>query len=263
MLRKALRDGNPSTLLRRNTSHGLIVAVDPDSIMDSEVVRQGYYEPEILDAILTHLPENEVFWDVGANFGMHAITVQSLRPNARVIAFEPSPVPLSRLTYNVLLNASQVTILPIALGNATGYAQMEIKVSGNTGISSLSPWPGSRYDGHLTARVETGDALISSGLVPRPSVIKIDVEGFEREVLVGLSCLCDSAKNLTLVFESNAEKLGPIMELLEASGFTVSPIFAVGQSSGTNYLARKTQGHRLIMAQLELGGSQLEHGEEV
>lgn len=221
------------------------MAVDPDSIMDSEVLRHGYYEPEILDAILTHLPENGVFWDVGANFGMHAITVQSLRPNARIIAFEPSPVPLSRLTYNVLLNASQITILPIALGNAAGYEQLEIKVSGNTGISSLSPWPGSRYDGQVKARVETGDALIASGLVPRPSVIKIDVEGFEREVLMGLSCLCDSAKDLTLVFESNAEKLGPIRELLEASGFTISPIFAAGQSSGTNYLARKPKAKDL------------------
>jgi len=240
LLRAALRDGNPSTVLRCHTPHGLTFAVDPDSIMDSEVLRHGYYEPEILDAILEHLPENGVFWDVGANFGMHAITVQSLRPGARVIAFEPSPAPLSRLTHNVILNASQITILPIALGNSAGYADMEITVSGNTGISSLSPWSGAQYDGHIKARVETGDAVISCGLAPRPSVIKIDVEGYEREVLVGLSCLCSSAKDLTLIFESSAEKLGPVREMLYASSFTVSPIFAAGRNSGVNYLARKS-----------------------
>lgn len=216
------------------------MAVDPDSIMDSEVIRHGYYEPEILEAILAHLPENGVFWDVGANFGMHSITVQSLRPDARVISFEPTPAPLARLTYNATLNASQIAILSVALGDTAGYARMEVKVSGNTGISSLSPWPGSKYDGHITVRVETGDALIVSGLVPEPSVIKIDVEGFEYQVLLGMSGLRDRAKTLTLVFESNPEKLGPIRETLEGNGFSISPIFAAGRSRTANYLARKS-----------------------
>lgn len=237
-LRRTLRDGNPSTLIRCKTRHGLTFALDPDSIMDAEVIHSGYYEPEILEAILQHLPERGVFWDCGANIGIHAISVQHLRPQAQVFAFEPAPAAMARLALNAHMNASPISIMGFALGPGAGYAPMSIKVSGNTGIASISPWPGSQYDGQMTVHVESGDALVGAGVAPAPSVLKIDVEGFEHQVLLGLGRTL-AAADVALIFESAGDKLPPIADLLAGHGFRVSPIDAGRGRDSANYLARK------------------------
>jgi len=159
------------------STDGLILAIDPEAYPDAPFLNGGYYEREVLNAILANLGGDGVLWDVGANAGWHAVTTKYLRPDATVIAFEPAPFAAFRLMMNAEINNLDVSLLPIALGEQSGYQTLSVKIAGNSGQSSLNPWPGIKYDSEMLCRVEAGDALIENGTARSPTVIKLDIEG--------------------------------------------------------------------------------------
>src|SRR5664279_4940460 len=61
------------------TKYGSVFRLRPHDYIDNIVLREGYYESEVLDAMLKTVPANGVLWDVGANFGLHSITLKKLR----------------------------------------------------------------------------------------------------------------------------------------------------------------------------------------
>jgi FkbM family methyltransferase len=206
--------------------------------MDAPFLNGGYYEREVLNAILANLGGNGVLWDVGANAGWHAVTTKYLRPHATVIAFEPAPFAAFRLMMNAELNNLDVSLLPIALAEQSGYQRLSVKIAGNSGQSSLNPWPGIKYDSEMSCRVEAGDGLIENGTAQSPTVIKLDIEGGELLALRGLTrCLSD--KNLrAIIFESASNHFAPISELLVARGFNITSLVPTNPAAGnTNFIA--------------------------
>jgi FkbM family methyltransferase len=229
--------GPSAPLVRCKSKHGLTFSLDPASVMDVEMMRGGYYEPEVLGALLDHLPEDGVFWDVGANIGVHSITVRSMRPGARVISFEPVPLVASRFIQNAELNGVVPELMPVALGPHAGYAPMSVKLRGNSGISSLKPWPGATYDANILVRLESGDSIIAGGTVPAPNVLKIDVEGYEYEVLMGLADHLGNSNLKAIVFESAPELLERTQRLLQRYGLVAVLLQSARPATARNYLA--------------------------
>ena len=90
-LRRILRGHHEVTLTRVRTVDGLLFDLDVENVMDYAVLDHGYYEREVIDAIIRSLTPNGVLWDVGSNIGLHAITAKHLRSDATVVAFEPAP----------------------------------------------------------------------------------------------------------------------------------------------------------------------------
>lgn len=133
----------------------------------------------------------DLVFDVGAHVGSRTRLFSEL--GARVVAIEPQPQCLRALYLNFHDNP-QVTIIPQALGAQAG--QMAMHLASHSQAATLNPefvrmmshapflgqvtWNGSR-----TVNVTTLDALIHKFGVP--AFIKIDVEGFEDQVLAGLS----------------------------------------------------------------------------
>jgi FkbM family methyltransferase len=223
-LRSLIRGGYPVTLARVKTVDGLTMALDPESYMDNFIIQTGYYEREVLEAIFAYLPADGVLWDVGANFGLHSLTAKHLRPNATVIAFEPVPFTAARLMMNSGSNNLDVKLFCVALGRKTGYSQISVLLRGNSGLSSLEPWSNVAYDASFDCRVERGDDLIAQKVTPAPSVIKVDVEGFEVSVLNGLSNTLKSPKLRAILFESDGKHFSEISETLIRNGFRVASL---------------------------------------
>lgn len=133
----------------------------------------------------------QLVFDVGANVGQRTEVFLSL--GARVVAFEP----LSRLATNLesrFRGTPSVTVRNVALGAQVGEATLH--VGDQTTISSMSPdWraavTASGRFGHLswheTTRVQTSTLDLEIAAFGIPDFCKIDVEGFELEVLRGLS----------------------------------------------------------------------------
>jgi FkbM family methyltransferase len=138
------------------------------------------------------LGPGDLAFDVGAHVGSRERAWRRL--DARVVAIEPQPdcLRILRLFFG---RDSRVTILPVAVGAKPGRARMALSSATPT-VSSMSPdWVGSvtsdrsfarvRWDRSVDVEVTTLDELVAR--YGEPTFCKIDVEGFELEVLEGLS----------------------------------------------------------------------------
>lgn len=142
-------------------------------------------EEAVIDEIVSELRDDDVYWDVGANIGTHALLPAAARPDARVIAVEPHHRNVAKLIRNKTLNGlDSVTILPIALSDREGTATLR-GADDRPGYGSFSLTGGSE-ETVADVPVRPGDDVIDDG-VPAPTVVKIDVEGGELAVLEGLS----------------------------------------------------------------------------
>jgi FkbM family methyltransferase len=138
------------------------------------------------------VPAGGLAFDVGAHAGNRVAAFRAL--GARVVALEPQP-DFVRLLQRRFGADAQVTVQPLALGRAAGRAQLLASARTPT-VSTLSAdfvqragaaptFQGVRWSPGPWVEVQTLDALIARH--GRPDFVKIDVEGYELEVLLGLS----------------------------------------------------------------------------
>jgi FkbM family methyltransferase len=167
--------------------------------------------------------------DVGANIGWYALLLATAFPDGLVYAFEPNPSTAAALDRNVALNGVQnVVVRRCAVADRPGTATLFDTGSGDSGKYSL------RGGVHgVDVPVETLDEALAD--VKRPvSLIKIDVEGFEPEVLLGASRTIE-AHRPHIVFESTPrwyeEKrsaLRDALSVLEREGYRTYDVRADG-----------------------------------
>ncbi len=134
------------------------------------------------------IQKGDLVFDVGANFGSRVKTFLSL--GARVVAIEPQPECINFLKS---MYASQITLVQKGLAAKEGF--LDFYMSKDTTVSSFSKdwvdniaknrFKESKYERSVKVPVTTLDCLIQQYGVP--AFIKIDVEGFEFEVLRGLT----------------------------------------------------------------------------
>jgi FkbM family methyltransferase len=131
-------------------------------------------------------------FDIGAHVGSRTRAWRKL--GAEVIAVEPQPDCLAVLRW-LFRRDEGVTIVPLAVGARPGRVQLRVSTATPT-VSSASPewtetvsrdrrFAGVEWDATIDVEVTTLDALIARH--GEPAFCKIDVEGFEVEVLAGLS----------------------------------------------------------------------------
>ncbi|MCV0394789.1 MAG: FkbM family methyltransferase [Rhizobiaceae bacterium] len=132
----------------------------------------------------------DLAFDIGAHVGNRSLALASA--GARVVALEPQS-PFSQFLARTMPSA--VTVLPLAAGPSEGEARLAVSSLHPT-VSSMAQGfgaamardPGFRgvaWDSEQAVRATTLDALIAR--FGHPAFVKIDVEGFEADVLAGLS----------------------------------------------------------------------------
>lgn len=151
------------------------------------LISSGKYEDLFQRTMLSEVRSGDCVWDVGANVGLYSSQLsERVGPGGKVYAFEPSPVNFPRLKAAVG-SCSNVTLLPVALGDHEGSAVFEQGVDSVGATSRVVTEKTARAGEYIDVELCSGDYLVAFKSVAAPNVIKIDTEGFEFDVLRGLS----------------------------------------------------------------------------
>ncbi len=216
--------------------------LDFRSRLERAILRFGEYEPETLACLRELVADGDVYWDIGANIGCHAITLGRLVPSLRAYAFEASPVVFHRLMRHCIANESPVTPICLAVGPRREYTTLSVPNMHEAGLSSLTPWPETEYHIRLPVLTDTADNIVDAGVSPPPNVIKMDVEGFEDQVLAGMRRTLASSTLRHVLFEGQRElwqdgRKDAASLLLEEAGFEVQLVSRADRT----YLATRVE----------------------
>jgi FkbM family methyltransferase len=143
----------------------------------------------LLAALCRSVESGDVVVDAGANTGVYALAVAATRPDASVVAFEPSPTVVEQCRTNVRANGfeDRVDVRAVGLGSEAGEAtfyRSTYDELGSFNAGNAGAWEASVEEA-VSVPVATVDGLVADGEMPPPDHLKVDVEGFEHEVLAG------------------------------------------------------------------------------
>jgi FkbM family methyltransferase len=198
-----------------STRRGSMLVNTNDIYMGQSYLRYGEcFEPE-LDALLRLLSFPGLVIDVGANMGVYAVPLAAelARQGRALLALEPQPVIFQQLCANLALNGlMNVTALPYACGSQQGvlsFTAPDYRHKGNFGGVAFSAQGG--FSAVVTAPCYTLDHIVQEAQV---GLIKIDVEGFELEVLKGAKNLLARSQPVLFVENDRVEKSAELIQWL-------------------------------------------------
>jgi len=194
------KEVKPRTILRGLAS-GYRICVSPAKHLGYLV---GTYEPQLQRAIKTYVRRDDTVWDIGANIGYVALCcAKQVGPSGRVIAFEPVPENAALLRRNVAENKlANIQVLEVAASESCGEAV--IRIPENLATASLVWHRRNASATELVIKTVVVDELVASGDIPRPQFVKIDVEGAEGQVLLGMRRTVAAVKPVLFVECSDA-----------------------------------------------------------
>lgn len=168
----------------------------------------GLHEFVDMAFVLHLLRPDDLFVDVGANIGSYTVLASAVA-GAKTIAVEPDPTTMAALSKNIAANAidDRVSTLEAALGADSGVARFTV------GLDTINRIAGPDDEQVQTVRQMRLDDVVGD---LEPVLIKLDVEGYEGEVLSGARLTL--AKSSLLAIETETATVEVDDQLL-AAGF--------------------------------------------
>lgn len=187
------------------------------------------------EQILRQLGEVSTVIDVGANTGQFALVARSVFPDAEILCIEPLPDAIRTLS-KVFRSDSRVAIEEYALGDNAGAVKMHMSAAMDS--SSVLPitalqskiFPGTHEVGLADVEMVTLGDIVNRRTVSRPTLLKIDVQGYEDKIIRGgRQCM----ENIDYIYvEASFVELyegqglaSELIRLCHDSGFELSGIY--------------------------------------
>jgi FkbM family methyltransferase len=191
----------------------------------------GSYENEKRKLFEQVIGKESVVFDIGANVGFYTLLAAAITaPKGKVVAFEPLPRNLALLRRHLALNKiSNVIIFEAAVTDRSGTALFVADSDPSMAKIATS--------GKLKVKAVALDDLVSSGVVPAPTHLKIDVEGAEARVLLGAEQLLRTHQPQIFLSTHGAEVHQECCERLIQLGYSLRPIGGADISSTDEILA--------------------------
>lgn len=190
-------------------------------------------EKSVIEFFLGQIKEGDIVYDIGANVGLYTILcAKKTGDEGLVVSFEPEPLSYKKLNENIKLNElKNVRTYSIALSDFNGKTKLNITGEGkaNHNIRPLKRNISNKQQIEVDTR--RLDDLIVEDNLPKPDLIKIDIEGAELNALRGMESLLKEQDDLLIVCEVHTEFLKDfghsnedLENFLRECGFIIEPI---------------------------------------
>jgi len=191
--------------------------------LEIDVVFNNYNEMRILKIIEIFALKGYDFIDAGANIGLHSLTAAQSNRTIEIYSFEPEPENYNDFIKNINLNGFyNIRPFKLGLGNKNENKYLNINEEWNKGKHSLKiNFAGTQKSIKIPLlKLNTFEDTIKNDSL----VIKIDVEGYEYEVIEGARSIIDKTSNIVLIIElleqnNSRETCNKIVDLLVKSKF--------------------------------------------
>ena len=230
--RKAFCFGPITTVIRK----GLHWQLDLREGIDFSIWLLGCFEPETVHCYSRIIKRGDTVLDIGANIGAHTLPIgQLVGKEGRVIAFEPTDYAFSKLRKNVAANPD--------LANHVDVHQLMLvdKIDGVPPPPLYSSWPLAQEDGlHAEhqgklmstngARATTLDAALDALAPARVDCIKLDIDGFECQMLRGARKTLSQWHPVIVmelapyVLEEHGSSVEELLGILVEHGYSISSL---------------------------------------
>lgn len=243
---------------KRNSYRGFVNCIAADGedaflmFTNADDVVAGYYfydgpasfEHGTLKLWAFLVKQSAFVFDIGAFTGVFSLAAVTANPNCRVMAFEPSFVTYSRLLVNIYANGFNGHIAPVRFGVADKNGELALRhpagvyvmASGESFLDShiSDPWftenvPVVSLDHLLENQERYKKQLVIEANFSRVDLMKIDVEGFEANVLKGMQSTIQKHKPTAIVEILDRYKVQEILELFGEN----YKVFHINESNGT------------------------------
>jgi len=193
-------------------------AIGNKTLKFANVRGQRTYIKNRMDRLLTKEPEtikwinqfakDSVFFDVGANIGIYTLYSAVMRQNT-VYSFEPHSASYKNLLDSINLNhLDNCHAFCLALSDKVTLSAINVKNTHEGVADNRVGQRGDYYHGCIEMNL---DHLVSNGILPQPTHIKIDVDGFEDKVLTGAMSTIKKCKSALV--EIDNKHIGMVQKL--------------------------------------------------
>jgi len=186
------------------------------------------------------LQQKGVIFDVGANVGAFTLQLANNSNKLEIHSFEPNPYVFKKLKENLSINEelnNKITLKKIGLSDKKGKLSFYWNKSNSGGGSFLNS---SIEDIKESIQVDTIDSYVKDNNIKNISFIKIDVEGYEPNVIFGaLNTIKDMKPNLYIEVSPNwwrksGHSIKDVLAIFEKNSYTFYSILDENKISRTS-----------------------------
>ncbi|MDR3653778.1 MAG: FkbM family methyltransferase [Paludibacter sp.] len=236
---------NENLSFEYNLSNNVKINLFKDSIL-CKYIYFSFEEVEI-SFIKKFLKRGDIFFDIGANIGLFSLHASPiLGANGHIYSFEPTPETFTRLTRNIELNSfSNVTLENKGLSNKNEFLQFHVATNGFDAWNSFAIINELGNSDTIKVEVTTLDNYIDTQNISNINLIKLDVEGWELNVLKGAVSLLSSSNSPVLLVEFTETNAF-------AAGYYCGELFDYVKSFGYEWYAYDIDDNKLTRQQKKL-----------
>lgn len=146
-----------------------------------------FFLRDVINSIQEKHPQTKpVFMDVGANIGQHSLYMSKFAES--VVAFEPFPIVNEKFKHQISLNnISNIELYEYGLSDKDELLSFYAPTGRNQGIGSFDENTATKGNREMSKlQLYKGDTFLDGHIPSGISLMKIDVEGFEKKVIAGL-----------------------------------------------------------------------------
>jgi FkbM family methyltransferase len=223
---------------RKSKVYGdLLMELDYAEWMQLQLIRGHWLEPQTLSCYEKLLRPGDVFIDVGAHVGFHALVGRKIvGANGFVIAVEPQPYNSFKILRNFRVNGFiNLKLFVAAVSDVSGMVELCDQDITDRSVLTMLDSGGKNEAQKFTVPLLRLDSILKDQGERRIKLLKLDVEGLELEAVKGLG---DRIKNVdNLLFELLEVNPSPrtleLFLLLAAEGFEIRTLDGVPWTHGS------------------------------